>query len=1109
MDLPLPAPLVAAFFDLSRRAKTSPYLAWLALFNAFLYRCSGEDDIVVGVPVQGRDRAETLGVIGFFLNMLPVRTDLSGAPSFRELLERVHKAAVADLAHQDLPFERIVEDLQPDRRMGETPLFNTTCILLDRSSRVARPGWRQDIDDFDRGTAPFDLSLALHEADDWYRITVRFNTAIFERSTVERLMSQLARLMEGVVGDPNRRISQIPLLTSDERREIVVGWNQTDASYPQNASLQGLFEARADAAPDAVAVSDGRQTLTYAELDRRANRLAHLLLETGVGPDVIVGVCLERSVELVVTTLAIVKAGGAYLPLDAASPNSRQQFMLANAGAALLLTTTSRLGASAGWPTPVVCLDVVAADLERRSTSRPSPRATGDNLAYVIYTSGSTGQPKGVAVQQRSVTRLVINTNYLPFSSATVIAQLSNVAFDAATFEIWGAVLSGGRLEILDDDTVLHPDRLAAAIAGRRITAMFLTTALFNEIARTKPDTFQNLDRLLVGGEMADPNAFRLVLDSKPPAHLIHVYGPTETTTFAAYHEVTQVPLHPTSIPIGRPISNTRLYVLGVDMNPVPVGCQGEICVAGPGVARGYVGLPELTAERFVPDLFSNRPGDVLYKTGDRGRYRADGTIDIFGRVDRQIKLRGFRIEPGEIESALARHPHVAAAVVMVEGEGAHRHLVGYVTPRSELTHPSELQAFLRDTLPDFMVPDAFVWLDRIPLTPSGKIDRSAIGGGPQREHRPATAAPRTPTERIVAEIWAEQLRLPSVGIEDNFFERGGHSLLAVNMIAALEMRFGIPLSPALLFKAPTVSAIAKAIDDRGTLARHERLVPVQTEGSNPPIFALPGGGGSVIAYAQLARDLGRNQPFYGLEHPGLKDGNVQPDRIEALAGSFLEEMRNLHPGQPCVLIGACSGSIVAFELARLLVADGRHVARLIMLDPSTIGTRRRTDAAAVPGWRWLVIARFIAKRFESYARDVRQLKGSARRQFLREKARHLGTVFRRRSLLHENARELNRLRIPQRHCQSAAQVFTPPLWRRRDTDRGDAFPFLRTRQEHRTLEGGVHRFPRDSSHRRANERRDAQAPRSQRTRSPTQRHPVEDCGPPGLILAPVLVSLM
>jgi thioesterase domain-containing protein/acyl carrier protein len=354
----------------------------------------------------------------------------------------------------------------------------------------------------------------------------------------------------------------------------------------------------------------------------------------------------------------------------------------------------------------------------------------------------------------------------------------------------------------------------------------------------------------------------------------------------------------------------------------------------------------------------------------------------------------------------------VAAAVVMVEGQDTHRHLVGYLTNRTEVvTSPSELRAFLRNTLPEFMVPDAFVWLDRLPLTPSGKIDRSALGGDRRLEHRPEPVLPRTPTERIVAEIWAQQLGLGSVGVEDDFFERGGHSLLAVNLMAALEVRFGVSLSPALLFKAPTVSAVAKAIDDSGALGRTPRLVSVQTQGSNPPIFALPGGGGSVVAYAQLARELGRHQPFYGLEHPGLQDGETPPDRVELLATSFMEEIRNVHRGQPCVLIGACSGAIVAFELARLLVADGRPVTRVIMLDPSTIGAHR-SRAPIAPGWPRLLAARFIAGRLALYARDLRRLKGVARRTYLTEKGRRLGWFVRHPSLFRENARELNRLRV-------------------------------------------------------------------------------------------------
>jgi amino acid adenylation domain-containing protein len=1007
MDRSLPPNLAQGFFELARKERISPYFALLAIFNAFLSRLSGEEDLVVGVPAQGRDRAETLDVIGFFLNMLPVRTDLSGTPSFRELLGRVRKTTAADLAHQDLPFDRLVEDLHPDRRVGETPLFNTTCILLDRSTRVARPGWRQDLEDFDRGTAPFDLSLTLSETDDGHRFTFRFNSAIFERSTIARLMSQLERLAEGIIADPDRPFSEIPLLTPEDLHEITIGWNQTDRSFPGDSSLQMLFESRVDATPDAVAVSDGVQRLTYAELDVRANSVAHALLERGVGPNVVVGVCLERSVELVVATLGIVKAGGTYLPLDAKFPASRRQFMLADANAKMLLTTTSLIEEGAGPLPPAICLDTLRAGPPE---PRPAATTTGSDLAYVIYTSGSTGQPKGVAVRQRGVSRLVINTNYLAFSPATVIGQVSNIAFDAATFELWGTLLNGGRLEILADDTVLHPERLSAAISERGITALFLTTALFNEIARAKPATWQGLDTLLVGGEAADPATFRLVLASKPPARLVNIYGPTETTTFAAFHEVTQVPANASSIPVGRPISNTRLYVLDANTRPVAVGCQGELHIGGPGVAQGYVGRPELTAERFIADPVSNRRGEVLYKTGDRARHRSDGSIEILGRLDRQVKLRGFRIEPGEIESALVRHPDVAAAVVAVEGEDSDRHLVAYLVHASEGTiSPSELRVFLKSTLPDFMVPDAFVWLDKLPLTPSGKIDRAALGSKPQ-EKRPERVLPRTATEQIVAEIWARELNM-TVGVEDDFFELGGHSLRAISLIAALETRFGVTLSPATLFRAPTVSALARAIDDRTAAQQSTPLVRVQAGGTSPPIFALPGGGGSVIAYAQLARDLGQGQPFYGLEHPGLEDARTPPERIELVAKEFMREVLSLRSDDPCVLIGACSGAIVAFELACLLEANGHRVARLIMLDPSTIGDYRSRRRVA-RRWRPLLIPRFVAKRLALYARDLRQLNGAARREYLIRKGRTFGKRLQQPDPFRENIRELNRLRV-------------------------------------------------------------------------------------------------
>ena len=1010
-DYALPAELIEAFFEMARREKTSPYFAWLAAFNAFLNRCSGDTDIVVGVPVQGRDRPETLGVVGFFINMLPVRTDLSGDPSFRELLARVRKASAADLVHQHLPFERIVEDLQPGRRMGETPLFNTTCILLDGSSRVARAGWGQGMSEFDRGTAPFDLTLVLSVTSEGHRLSFRYNSALFEVATVKRMMSHLVRVLESVVSDPDRPISETTLLTPGEREEVVVAWNRTDAEYPGDRSLQALFEARVDASPDTIAVSDGRRRLTYAQLDEESNRLAHLLGERGIGPNVVAGICIERSIDLIVAILGIVKSGGAYLPLDTKYPDGRRNFILANANAAVLLTRSAIVRADAGSASSIIYLDDLD-DIALKSPARPPSRTGGDDLAYVIYTSGSTGQPKGVAVRQGGVSRLVINTNYLAFSPSTVIAQVSNVSFDAATFEIWGALLNGGRLEILEDETILRAERLAAAIGERGVTSMFLTTALFHQAAHAKPDAFAGLQTLLVGGDVADPAAFHRVLDAGPPARLVNVYGPTEATTFASFHEVRSVPAGATSIPIGRPIANTRLYILGPHMQPEPVGIPGELYIGGPGVARGYINLPELTSKRFLLDPFSDKPGAVLYRSGDRAHYRADGSIEWLGRIDRQVKIRGFRVEPAEIETALVRHPDVAeAAVVAVEGDNQSRRLVGYVTRGSRESVPdSELRRFLRETLPDFMIPDTLVWLERLPLTPSGKIDRSVLPDQPTSTPK-ETIAPRTRTERTVAAIWAEHIGVESVGVDDDFFDLGGHSLLAVKLITALELRFAVSLPLALLFEAPTVSALARAIDDRKAGAGWTRVINIQPRGPRTPIFALPGGGGSVIAYGLLARALGNSQPFFGLEHKGLHDGEVPPDRVESVAAGFLEDMRRQDPNRPCVLIGACSGAVVAFELARLLEADGRRVDRVIMLDPTRVGEHRSQRRTSVL-WRRLVVPRFVAERLVSYVREFSRLDGAARREFLREKRARLATLMRQPDALRESARDLNRDRV-------------------------------------------------------------------------------------------------
>ncbi|HEX9708063.1 MAG TPA: amino acid adenylation domain-containing protein, partial [Steroidobacteraceae bacterium] len=1012
----LPRATADRFANLARSERATIYFALLAAFDVLLGRYSGMDDIVVGVPATGRDRHETHGLIGFFLNMLPVRLDLSGDPSFRALLGRVREAAARDLAHQNLPFERLVEALRPNRRSGVTPLFRVSCLLLEANDyRVPHPGWSRDVADFDPGTAPFDLVLMALETGEGLRLTFRYDAALFDVATIERMMAHFVRLVEGIVCDPDLPISRIPLLSRAERETIAIDWNRTEAEYPADAALGALFEDRAAAAPESTAVSDGAVRVSYAELAAWSSRLADFLIERGVVPNVVVGVCLGRSTDLIVAILAIAKAGGAYLPLDPSHPPARKRFMLADANAALLLTRSDLAAGLGEAGVPAICLDWVADDLARRPAMRRAHRkATGDDLAYVLYTSGSTGQPKGVAVPQRAVSRLVINTNYLDLSPATVIGQVSNVAFDAATFEIWGTLLNGGRLEILDDETILRPDRLKDAIARRGITAMFLTAALFHQTANAEPDAFAPMDTLLAGGEQLDPGACARVLAAGPPRRLVNVYGPTETTTFAAFHEVRSVPEGAASIPIGRPIANTRLYVLGPDGNPVPAGVPGELYIGGPGVARGYVNRPELTRERFVADPFSKAPTGRLYRTGDRARWNANGTLEFLGRLDRQVKIRGFRIEPEEVEAALRRHPEVGESAVLPRDDGSgDRSLVACLVKRAGvMPDAAEMRAFLRTTLPDYMIPAAFVWLDRLPLTASGKLDRAALADMSPIAASRAPLAPRTATERIVAAILAEQLGRDAVGVEDDFFELGGHSLLAAKFFTALERRFGVALPLALLFEAPTGAAIARAIDQRGDALGATRIMPIQPRGARAPIFALAGAGGSVVGYTMVSRGLGEDQPFYGLELPGLEDGEVPLDRIEQVAARFAADMRDIRTGQPCILVGACSGALVAFELARRLAGAGRKVDWVVMIDPSSLGAFRARSLAASRLWRSFAVPRFIMGRLAGYVRTFRALDRAARREFLMEKCSVLRAIARERDLFRDSRREINQTRV-------------------------------------------------------------------------------------------------
>ena len=598
-------------------------------------------------------------------------------------------------------------------------------------------------------------------------------------------------------------------------------WNATEREYPRDKCIHQLFEEQVERMPEAVAVVFEDHRLTYRELNQKANQLAHYLRKRGVGPEVLVGICMERSTNMIVAMLGILKAGGAYVPLDPEYPKERQALMLEDIRARVLLTEGYQLERLPEYRAETICLDRDWNSIAGESDSDCGSSVHAANLAYVIYTSGSTGIPKGIVIPHRAVNRLVLNTNYVKLGPSDCVAQVSNCSFDAATFEIWGALLQGACLVGFTKEAVLSPQTFVAQILEQKVSTMFLTTALFNQFASEVPMAFKTLHNLLIGGEAMDPRWTREVLCHGAPKRLLNAYGPTESTTFASFYLVQEIGDGIVNIPIGRPISNTQIYLLDSQLRPVPVGVTGELYIGGDGLARCYLNRADLTAENFIPHPFTSESGSRLYKTGDLACYQADGNIEFRGRLDHQVKIRGFRIECGEIETTLNTHAAVREAVVVArEDSGGEKRLVAYVVRKpGQSPTLNDLRSFLKQKLPDYMVPAAFLMLDKLPLTPNGKVDRKALPG--YDSERPdlgsAFVSPRTPSEELLARIWCELLGLNEIGVEDNFFELGGHSLLAIQVISRVREAFRVEMPLRSLFEAPTVAELALAIVEKQT----------------------------------------------------------------------------------------------------------------------------------------------------------------------------------------------------------------------------------------------------------------------------------------------------
>ena len=725
----LNAALTARLRALGQTQGATLFMTLLAAFGALLSRYSGQSDLVIGTPIANRTRSELEGLIGFFVNTLALRLDLAGDPSFAVLLERVRTVAAEAYAHQDMPFEMLVAKLAPERHLSQAPLFQVMFALQnvpsteqeEETEEISAPANRNQEDS---ATAKFDLLLSL--VDDGRRVTgyFEYSADLFDAGTINRMAGHFEALLAAAVADPACRFSSLPILTEAERAQLLFEWNATRTEYPRESCIQELFEQQVAAYPDAVALVLRNHRLTYGELNARANQLAHHLRGLGVGPDTLVGVCIERSFDLIIGLLGILKAGGAYLAMDPGDPPGRLSTMVLDAKPAVLLTHHRFLGVLPGEVVKLVCIDDAREEIERESAGNPVNGAVADNLAYVCYTSGSTGVPKGVAVVQRAVVRLVKGAGYATFTPDDVFLQFAPIAFDASTFEIWGCLLNGGRLVIMPP---IAPslEELADVIARHQISTLWLTTGLFHQMIDSHCERLGTVRQLLTGGDVLSPDHIRKMREQHPQCVLIAAYGPTENTTFTSCYRVPPAEKIHSPIPIGRPIANTEIYVLDDRLQPVPIGVPGELYIGGEGLARGYLHQPELTAERFIPHPF--RAGARVYRTGDWVRYLPDANLEFLGRRDQQVKVRGFRVELGEVEAALRGYPGVRETVVTVrEDAPGDKRLVAYVVA-DKSPSVSEWRRFLQARLPDYMVPSAFVVLPALPLTANGKLDRSAL----------------------------------------------------------------------------------------------------------------------------------------------------------------------------------------------------------------------------------------------------------------------------------------------------------------------------------------------------------------------------------------------
>lgn len=826
LSILLPEDLSGAIKRLSRNENATLFMTMLAAFQTLLFSYSGQDDVVVGSPVAGRTMLETEGLIGAFVNTLALRGNIGGNPTFREFLGRVRQTVLGAFSHQDLPFEKLVEELNPERNLNRSPLFQVMFALQNTPTPdLAAEGLTLTPLKLNNATSKFDLSLDVQEEADKLCVSFEYSTELFAPATIERMLGHFQNLLEAVVADPAQHVADFSLLTESERHQLLVEWNNNRVECPRDACIHHLFEVQVIKTPDAIAAEFQGEQLSYAELNGRANQLANYLRKQGVGPEALVGICVERSLEMLVGILGILKAGGAYVPLDPNYPLDRISFMIEDAGLPILVTQQHLIAGLPKSSAQSVCIDTDWETIAKESDANPVVDVNATNLAYVIYTSGSTGNPKGVMIEHRSLVNFaVVAADAYRITAADRVLQFGSLCFDLSAEEIYPALTHGATVVLRTDAMISSARDFISCCEEWRVSVLDLPTAYWHEltdaISQEKLVLPESVRLVIIGGEKASldrVDRWQQAVGRK--VRLVNSYGPTETTVAVTLCDLGRQDRNNAlgSVPIGRAMANTTLYVLDKSMRPVPIGVGGELHIGGAGVARGYVNRPDLTTVKFIRNPFSDDSAARLYKTGDVVRYQADGNIEFLGRVDNQIKIRGFRVELEEIEQALRSHSSVNGCVVVLREENANKRLVAYIVASKEpQPTTAELRNFLKAKLPSYMVPAAFEMIEALPQMPNGKIDRRAL---PEPQARPekdeSFTPPRTPIEKLLACAWREVLKLEQIGIHDNFFDLGGHSLLAARVVSnvrnALDVQFGM----VDVFQAPTLASLAALLYPR------------------------------------------------------------------------------------------------------------------------------------------------------------------------------------------------------------------------------------------------------------------------------------------------------